>query len=172
MGDPQSLRAEIDRPPHRARTLRISYPTVWGHCSSWRQRLWEQSERERPPLCGEIEADESCFGGRRKGHRGRGAAGEVRVFGLLERGGKDYSVVVPDCTKETLMANIRAHSVKGSVYCTDEFGGYNDLRSHGKHLPVNHWVAFKSGRSHINGIDDLLDLLYRLAVLPTLPTKT
>jgi transposase len=190
---------------HAARTLRISYPTVWRHYRAWRQRLWERSERERPPLCGQIEADESYFGGRRKGQRGRGAAGKVRVFGLLERGGKVYSVVVPDCTKETLMAKIRAHSVKGSVYYTDEFGGYIDLRSHGKHLPVNHQEAFASGASHINGIegfwsfakgwhrqthgvdpdnfplylreyefrfnhrdDDLLDLLYRAALIPIL----
>ena len=32
---------------------------------------------------GEIEVDESYFGGRRKGKRGRGAAGKVPVFGLL-----------------------------------------------------------------------------------------
>ena len=30
---------------------------------------------------GEIEVDESCFGGIRKGKRGRGAAGKVPVFG-------------------------------------------------------------------------------------------
>ena len=32
---------------------------------------------------GEIEADESYFGGHRKGRRGRGAGGKVPVFGLL-----------------------------------------------------------------------------------------
>lgn len=37
---------------------------------------------------GEIEVDESYFGGRRKGRRGRGAAGKIPVFGLLKRGGK------------------------------------------------------------------------------------
>ena len=31
---------------------------------------------------GEIEVDESYFGGRRKGQRGRGAAGKIPVFGL------------------------------------------------------------------------------------------
>jgi len=44
---------------------------------------------------GEIEVDESYFGGTRKGKRGRGAGGKVPVFGLLKRGGtcvyKDYS---------------------------------------------------------------------------------
>jgi transposase len=33
---------------------------------------------------GEIEVDESYFGGRRKGKRGRGAAGKTPVFGLLK----------------------------------------------------------------------------------------
>ncbi len=33
-------------------------------------------------LCGEVETDESDFGGVRKGKRGRGAAGNVVVFGL------------------------------------------------------------------------------------------
>jgi len=39
-------------------------------------------------FAGEIEVDESYFGGQRKGNRGRGAAGKIPVFGLLKRGGK------------------------------------------------------------------------------------
>jgi transposase len=38
-------------------------------------------------LGGEVEIDESYFGGKRKGKRGRGAAGKVTVFGLLDRDG-------------------------------------------------------------------------------------
>ena len=45
------------------------------------------------PLFGEIEVDESDFGGHRKGKRGRGAGGEVSVFGLLKRAGKVYGKV-------------------------------------------------------------------------------
>ena len=37
---------------------------------------------------GEIEVDESYFGGKRKGKRGRGAAGKIPVFGLLKKGRK------------------------------------------------------------------------------------
>ena len=37
---------------------------------------------------GEIEVSESYFGGKRKGKRGRGAVGKVRMFGLLKRRGK------------------------------------------------------------------------------------
>jgi len=56
-------------------------------------RLWEiityNLEQEAETLfSGEIEVDESYFGGKRKGKRGRGAAGKVPVFGLLKRGGR------------------------------------------------------------------------------------
>jgi transposase len=102
---------------------------------------------------GEIEVDESYFGGHRKGHRGRGAAGKVAVFGLLERKGRVYAIAVPNCSKETLMGKIRHHAVKGAVFYTDDFVSYNDLHSFGKHLPINHRKVFANGRAHINGIE-------------------
>lgn len=52
---------------------------------------------------GETELDESYFGGRRKGQRGRGAAGKEPVFGLLRRGGKVYTRVIPDAKSRTLL---------------------------------------------------------------------
>ena len=45
------------------------------------------------PFEGEIEVDESYFGGHRKGNRGRGAAGKIPVFGILKRGGKVYTQI-------------------------------------------------------------------------------
>ena len=58
---------------------------------------------EASPLAGEVEADESYFGGKRKGKRGRGAAGKVPVFRILKRGGKVYSKMIPDARAEALM---------------------------------------------------------------------
>src|SRR5262245_4109553 len=50
-----------------------------------------RQEREmRQAFDGEVEIDESDFGGRRQGQRGRGAAGKVAVFGVLKRGGRVY----------------------------------------------------------------------------------
>ena len=59
---------------------------------------------------GEIEVDESYFGGSRKGKRGRGAAGKVPVFGLLKRGGKVYTKIIPDASSMTLMPLLNAKS--------------------------------------------------------------
>ena len=55
------------------------------------------------PFAGEVEVDESGFGGTRKGKRGRGAAGKTPVFGLLKRGGKVYAKVIPNVRRQTLM---------------------------------------------------------------------
>ncbi len=48
------------------------------------------------PFAGEVELDESYFGGARKGRRGRGAVGKVVVFGILKRAVKVYTVVPDD----------------------------------------------------------------------------
>ncbi len=73
------------------------------------QRLREiisQESDDAAPFCGEIEVDESYFGGHRKGKRGRGAAGKVPVFGLLKRGGKVYAKVIPNVKGPALKAII------------------------------------------------------------------
>jgi transposase len=54
-------------------------------------------------MAGEIEVDESYFGGVRNGKRGRGAAGTTPVFGLLKRGGRVYAVTIPNARSETLI---------------------------------------------------------------------
>src|SRR3989442_380422 len=67
----------------------------------------EKLEAEAVPFAGEIEVDESYFGGVRKGPRGRGAAGKVPVFGLLKRGGKVYALPTTDTREKTLLPIIR-----------------------------------------------------------------
>lgn len=52
--------------------------------------------KEKKRFKGEIEVDESYFGGHRKGKLGRGAADKIPVFGILERGGKVRVDVVED----------------------------------------------------------------------------
>ena len=61
-----------------------------------RQLIAFNLEKDSPFLDGEVEIDESYFGGKRKGKRGRGAAGKVPVFGLLKRNGKVYAQIISD----------------------------------------------------------------------------
>ena len=106
-------------------------------------------------LSGEVEADESYFGGVRKGMRGRGAAGKVAVFGLLKRGGKVYTAIIPNAKTETLLPIIQEKVMPDSIVYTDYFRGYNALDvSEFYHRRINHSKLFARGKNHINGIEN------------------
>jgi transposase len=103
---------------------------------------------------GPVEIDESYFGGRRKGKRGRGAAGKVPVFGLLTRGGRVYAQMVGDCRRGTLLPIIRRR-VKPQSY-SDSLPTYDTLSVEGyRHVRIDHGreLAARGGR-HINGIEN------------------
>ena len=76
---------------------------------------------------GEIELNESYFGGIRKGKRGRGAGGKTAVFGLLKRNGKVYTFVVKDTKTDTLMPSIISKIKPDSIVYTDCYKSYNAL---------------------------------------------
>ena len=42
--------------------------------------------------------------------RGRGAAGKVPVFGLLKRGGRVYTKIIPDASSANIATDYRAES--------------------------------------------------------------
>ncbi len=105
-------------------------------------------------LSGEGEADESYFGGFRKGKRGRGAAGKIVVFGLLKRSGKVYTAIIPDARTETLMPIIEEQIEPDSIVYTDTFKAYNALDvSCFHHHRINYNRLFAERGSHINGIE-------------------
>ena len=121
-----------------------------------RKKIAEFCERESP-FQGEVEVDETYFGGKRiKGKRGRGASGKTPVFGILQRSGKVYTEIVPNCAKATLQAIIRGKVAPDSVIHSDQWRGYHGLVDLGykKHYRVHHGNnEFSNNKSHINGIE-------------------
>lgn len=122
-----------------------------------RQVIAAQLEAQAEEMFGgEIELDESYFGGARKGKRGRGAAGKVVVFGLLKRGGKVYTHLILDTRTRTLMPIIQRKIIPDSVVYTDSYRSYNALDvSEFHHHRINHSTHFAEGKTnHINGIEN------------------
>jgi transposase len=113
---------------------------------------------------GEVELDESYFGGRRKGKRGRGAADKVVVFGILKRKGRVYTAVIQNTKTSTIMPIIRRKIVPDSVVYTDQYRSYNALDvSEFKHYRINHNVEFaKDTKNHINGIENFWNQAKRI----------
>ena len=134
--------------------MSLSYNTAYNAIETIRYSILVHAEDASDLLGGEIELDESYFGGRRKGNRGRGAAGKVPVFGILERQGKVRVTVVPDVTSKTLI-NLTIKTVRrGSIVYTDKFRSYDSLMFCGyRHLKVDHGKLFASGKVYINGLE-------------------
>lgn len=114
-----------------------------------------QEIADETPFDGEIEVDESYFGGHRKGKRGRGAGGKIPVFGLLKRGGKVYAKIIPDASGKTLMPIITRKIQPDSVIYTDCWTAYNAIDvTKFRHHRINHSELFADGKNHINGIEN------------------
>lgn len=138
-----------------AEVLGINRNTATLFYHKLRELLASRLALETPFLGGEVELDESYFGGVRKGRRGRGAAGKIPVFGLLKRGGRVYAVMLADVKAATLMPIIREKVRPDSVVYTDSFASYDALDvSDFHHVRINHSEDYAIGRTHINGIEN------------------
>jgi transposase len=130
--------------------------TINRHIKLFRERIVILCN-QNSPFSGDVEVDESYFGAKRvKGKRGRGAGGKTPVFGILQRGGKVYTEIIPDCAKKTLQGIIRGKVDPDSVIHSDTWRGYNGLVDMGykKHYRVKHGHnEFVKGKNHINGIE-------------------
>jgi hypothetical protein len=110
-----------------------------------------------------VEADETFIGGkarnmhkavheRRISGMGQSAKDKTIVMGVLERGGKILTELIPDRQKGTLQPIVRKNVEHGAALYTDEMGGYKGLSDDYLHQIVNHAVEYVNGRIHTNGM--------------------
>ena len=119
-----------------------------------RQIIAQQLE-DVSPFLGPIEVDESYFGGRRKGKRGRGAGGKVPVFGILQRGGRVFTQIIPNAKRKTLLPIMAERILPDSIVYSDALPSYNTLDVAAfRHFRINHSKSFVKGQTHINGIEN------------------
>ncbi|MEW5425233.1 IS1595 family transposase [Amorphus sp. 3PC139-8] len=111
------------------------------------------AEQLRDPFTGDLECDETTFGGARKGKRGWGAAGKVIVFGIVKRNGVVKAQPIPAHDRASIMQVIQARSREGSLYYTDDWQAYATLKLRGDHVVIRKEKGRPVGRDHINGIE-------------------
>ena len=119
-----------------------------------RLRIMALTLEEARPFTGEVEIDESYFGARRvRGKRGRGAGGKTPVVGLLKRGGKVFTEIVENCSKQALMPIIKGRVLSEATIYTDGWKSYDGLVLDGyKHHRIHHHQnQFARGKNHVNG---------------------
>jgi transposase len=142
------------------REIGVGYKTAWRMCNLIRTYLMEQDDQW--PLKGEVEADETAYGGKPKAGMTRGMsmpeaqtfskARKTGVVAMVERGGRVRAYVQP---REGALATVCQHiDPKATVY-TDEWAGYRHLHStHPAHLTIRHTDrVYASGDVHTQTIE-------------------
>lgn len=150
-----------------ARTLGITQKSAWFMMHRIRATMHDDSTVK---LSGECEADETFIGGKARnmhvGKRmrritGTGTKDKTAVMGILERGGKVRTTVVPNRKKAALRAEVRKHVEAGSALYTDFLLSYDGLAADYAHKVVDHAVEYVNGRVHTNGLENFWSLLKR-----------
>ena len=155
------------------RALGVTQKTAWFML----HRVRESMKDENPaPLAGEVEADETFVGGKkratmvtplgfRKAAHGP-ATGKTTVFGIVQRGtdGKPSqarAMVVSDHKARTLIPLIYTNVVPGSVLYTDALRSYRQADRDYIHAFVDHAVTYVEGRVHTNTIENFWSCVKR-----------
>ena len=148
-----------------AKLVGVNRNTVNDWYNTFREKILEYQEQENGSFHGEIELDESYFGGpRKKLHakdrrkRGRGAENKVPVFGIKKReDGRVYTQIIKNASKQELLPIIRRLVKKDetTIY-TDKWKSYDGLVLDGyKHKRINHSKTYSNRRgTHVNGIEN------------------
>lgn len=129
----------------------VTYKTAWRMCKQIRSMLSESNNI----FSGNVEVDESYFGGKSKGIRGRGALNKTAVFGMVERGGKLSARKVRNVRGKTILPIVANSILKGSQIFSDEFRVYKALPAMGyKHASVPHAEnIYVVGNAHTNTLE-------------------
>jgi len=155
-----------------ARTLGIRQKAAWFMLQRLRLALRDDffgSKLGSGPES-EVEVDETFIGGkarnmhmseRKRRITGTGTKDKTAVMGILERGGRIRTTVVPNRRKKALQDEVRKHVTAGSALYSDALMSYDGLASDYAHKVVDHAVQYVDGRVHTNGLENFWSLLKR-----------
>lgn len=122
-------------------------------------------------LTGEVEIDESYYGGlaknkhaskRGKNDTGRSLISKTPIFGILKRGGDVYATPVSNVDSKTLIPIMVDRVEEGATIYTDEHKPYRKLKGLYNHAVVKHGNGqYVNGVVHTNTIEGFWSQLKR-----------
>lgn len=154
-----------------ARDLRVTQKSAWFMLH--RIRLAMQDEFFGTKLGtngGEVEADETFIGGkarnmhlnkRQRRITGTGGKDKTAVMGIMERGGKIRTAIIPNRRKSSVQNEVRKHVEAGAALYTDALLSYDGLATDYAHKVVDHAAQYADGRIHTNSLENFWSLLKR-----------
>jgi transposase-like protein len=150
---------------HRA--LGVTQKTAWFMLHRARLALQGQDGGK---LSGDVEVDETFIGGKARNMHvskrerritGTGGKDKTAVLGIVERGGKVRTTVIPNRKRSALHSEVSKHVQAGSALYSDALRSYNGLEANYFHQVIDHAVAYVDGAVHTNTIENFWSLLKR-----------
>lgn len=144
------------------RELGVTYKTAWRMFRQIRSLMSD----DLAPMNGNIEADETYYGGKHSGPPGRGALGKTPVVGLAHREESHVKAIVTQDVKTRTVLPIIWDSVprdaQNTIH-TDELASYNLVAKLGyTHKVVRHGAGeYVKGEAHVNTIEGFWSLVKR-----------
>lgn len=146
------------------REIGVTYKTAHRMFKQIRSLLAEDDG----PLSGDVEMDESGFGGKPRAGRVHNklearmwAEQKAKVFSMVERRGQVRAMVVPDRTQPTLQAKVRQYVLPSSMIFTDELPVYVGIgREYRGHQRIKHrQKIYVEGNVHTQTVEGFFGLV-------------
>ena len=149
-----------------ARGLGVTQKTAWFmdhriRCAlTWllRKALWPRRSRRN---FHRRQGPQHARSERQRRITGTGGKDKTAVMGILQRGGKVRTNVMPNRKKKALQAEVGKHVEAGSALYTDALLSYDGLAGEYAHQVVDHAVQYVDGKVHTNGLENFWSLLKR-----------
>ncbi len=142
------------------RELGVHYKTAWRMFNKIRNELMAEDEARTQPLSGDVEVDETSWGGKARKRMNYAEAAKFReskatVLGMVERGGRVRLRVIESRRGEPLSGAVRANVNPDSFIFTDDWMAYRPLsREFAGHSVINHSSgSYVVGEIHTNTIE-------------------
>jgi len=139
------------------REIGVTYKTAHRMMKRIRTELMDD---DGEPLSGDVEVDETSWGGKARHSMTRSEAAEFReakatVLGMVERGGRVRARVIASRRGAPLSRAVRANVNPTSIIFTDDWPAYKPLRSeYIDHRIINHSAgSYVVGTTHTNTIE-------------------
>jgi len=145
------------------RVLGVTLKTAWFMAHRIREAMKDDAGSPLGGLGMKIEADETFIGVEKGRTIGKGFHHKMKVFALVERGGRSRAMVVDSVNAKALRPLMLENAHRLSKLYTDEAHSYRDIgRYFYRHESVNHMRGeFGRGDAHTNTIEGYFSIFKR-----------
>jgi transposase-like protein len=144
------------------REIGVTYKTAHRMFKQIRSLL---SDDDEGPLSGDVEVDESAYGGRVRATETR--AQKIKkmsyrptILAMVERGGRVRPLVIPDRGARSIHMAVRQHVLPSSMLFTDEWDAYKPLgQEYRGHRRIKHEAKiYAIGETHTQTVEGFFGL--------------